>query len=148
MNYRELDVYIRSQNTVESDSTNEWESECILPRIGSILLAHVNLKNNTGAFEDSEVYKRSYRLALEIHKFSLSLPRYLQFDIGDQIRKLVSRRLEIRRASRSIPSDIAEAYARAKSNKDKVNLLSDALGSNEEMLFNLDFFRCPVSRRL
>lgn len=83
------------------------------------------------SYKDLEVYKRSYRLALEIHKFSLTLPRYLQFDICDQIR----------RASRSIPSDIAEAYARSKSNKDRKNLLSDALGSNEEMLFNLDFMK-------
>lgn len=82
-------------------------------------------------YRDLEVYKRSYRLALEIHKFSLTLPKYLQFDICDQIR----------RASRSIPSDIAEAYARAKSNKDTINLLSDAVGSNEEMLFNLDFMK-------
>lgn len=83
------------------------------------------------SYRDLEVYKRSYRFALEIHKFSLTLPKYLQFDIGDQIR----------RASRSIPSDIAEAYARAKSIKDRVNLLSDAAGSNEEMLFNLDFMK-------
>ena len=82
-------------------------------------------------YRELEVYKRSYRLAIEIHKFSLILPRYIQFDIGDQIR----------RASRSIPSDIAEAYARSKSNKDRVNLLNDAAGSNEEMLFNLDFMR-------
>jgi len=83
------------------------------------------------SFKDLEVYKRSYRLALKIHRFSLTLPKYLQFDIADQIR----------RASRSIPSDIAEAYARAKSNKDRANLLSDAIGSNEEMLFNLKFMK-------
>lgn len=83
------------------------------------------------SYKDLEVYKRSYKLALEIHEFSITLPKYLQFDLADQIR----------RASRSIPSDIAEAYARSKSNKDRANLLSDALGSNEEMLFNLDFMK-------
>lgn len=82
-------------------------------------------------YRELDVYKRSYRLALEIHKFSLGLPQYLQFDICDQIR----------RASRSIPSNIAEGYARAKSSKDTRNLLNDALGSNEEMLFNLDFLK-------
>lgn len=82
-------------------------------------------------YRELDVYKRSYRLAIEIHKFSLTLPKYLQFDVADQIR----------RASRSIPSDIAEAYARSKSNKDRVNLLNDAAGSNEEMLFNLDFMK-------
>lgn len=82
-------------------------------------------------YRDLEVYQRSYKLALEIHKYSLTMPKYLQFDIGDQIR----------RASRSIPSNIAEGYARAKSSKDTINLLNDALGSNEEILFNLDFLK-------
>ncbi len=83
------------------------------------------------SYKDLEVYKRSFRLAIEIHKLSLTLPKQFQFDLSDQIR----------RASRSIPSDIAEAFARAKSNKDRVNLLSDAAGSNEEMIFNLEFMR-------
>ncbi len=81
------------------------------------------------SYRDLEVYKRSFRLALEMHKFSLTLPKQLQFDLADQIR----------RASRSIPSNIAEGYARNKSNKDKVNFLNDALGSNDEILFNLEF---------
>jgi len=80
---------------------------------------------------DLDVYKRSYHLAIEIHKLSLKLPRYLQYDLGDQIR----------RASRSIPSNIAEGMGRAKSVKDKKNFLKDALGSNDEMLFNLEFMR-------
>ena len=83
----------------------------------------------TMSYRDLEVYKRSFRLALEIHKFSLSLPKILQFDLADQIR----------RASRSIPSNIAEGYSRNKSSKDKINFLNDSLGSNDEMLFNLDF---------
>ena len=50
------------------------------------------------SYRDLEVYQRSFRLALEIHKFSLTLSKELQFDLADQIR----------RASRSIPSNIAE----------------------------------------
>lgn len=80
-------------------------------------------------YKDLEVYKRSFRLALEIHKYSLTLPKILQFDLADQIR----------RASRSIPSNIAEGFSRNKSNKDKINFLSDSLGSNDEVLFNLEF---------
>ncbi len=80
-------------------------------------------------YKDLDVYKRSFKLALEIHHFSLTLPKLLQFDLADQIR----------RASRSIPSNIAEGYARNKSNKDKINFLNDSLGSNDEMLFNLEF---------
>ncbi|MDD5145381.1 MAG: four helix bundle protein [Candidatus Pacebacteria bacterium] len=82
-------------------------------------------------YKDLDVYRRSYDLALKIYKLSLELPKELQYDLGDQIR----------RASRSIPSNIAEGYSRNKSSKDKINFLNDALGSNEEMLFNLEFLR-------
>ena len=45
----------------------------------------------------------------------------------------------MRRASRSIPSNIAEGYGRAKSHLDVRNFLKTSLGSNDEMLFNLEF---------
>jgi len=75
--------------------------------------------------------KARYKLALEIHQFSLKLPKALQYDLADQIR----------RASRSIPSNIAEGYSRNKSFKDKINFLNSAIGFNEEILFNLEFTR-------
>ncbi|MDZ4216784.1 MAG: four helix bundle protein, partial [Candidatus Gracilibacteria bacterium] len=78
-----------------------------------------------------DVYQRSYRLAIEIHHFSLTLPSYLRYDLSDQMR----------RASRSIPSNIREGLMRNKSNKDKVNFLRTAIGSNDEILFNLDFLK-------
>jgi len=82
-------------------------------------------------YKDLDVYKRAYLLALKIHDFSFGLPKILQYDLGDQIR----------RASRSIPSNIAEGYSRNKSSKDKLNFLNTALGSNEEILFNLEFMK-------
>jgi four helix bundle protein len=81
------------------------------------------------SYRDLEVYKRSFRLGLEIYKYSLTIPKEFQYDLADQIR----------RASRSIPSNIAEGFGRNKSSKDKINFLNDSLGSNDEMLFNLDF---------
>ena len=80
-------------------------------------------------YRQLDVYKRSYNLAKEIHKLSLGLPKQLQFDLGSQIR----------RCSRSIPSNIAEGFARNQSHKDLVSFLNISLGSNDEMLFNLDF---------
>lgn len=84
-----------------------------------------------GSYKNLDVYKRAYRLALQIYKISLKLPKELQYDLADQIR----------RASRSIPSNIAEGYSRNKSAADKKNFLNDALGSNDEMLFNLEFMK-------
>lgn len=82
-------------------------------------------------YSDLEVYKRSYRLAIELHNFSLTLPKYLQFDLADQIR----------RASRSIPSGIAEGYARKQSSRDTLTFLNRAQGSLDEVLFNIEFMK-------
>jgi len=60
----------------------------------------------------------------------MCLPRELQRDLADQIR----------RASRSIPSNIAEGCGR-KTSKDKAFFFNVSLGSNNEMLFNLDFMK-------
>ncbi len=80
-------------------------------------------------YKDLDVYQRSFNCAIAIYKMSLELPNYLQYDIAD----------DIRRAARSIPSNISEGYGRDKSNKDIVNFLKTALGSCDEVLFNLDF---------
>ena len=80
-------------------------------------------------YRDLDVYKRSYKLALEVHEVSLTLPKELQYDLGDQLR----------RSSRAIPANIAEGCGRQKSTKDTVNFLRTALGSNDEVLFNIEF---------
>lgn len=80
-------------------------------------------------YKDLEAYKRAYKLALEIYKFSFTLPKELQYDIAD----------DLRRAARSIPSNIAEGYGRRKSSKDITSYLKISLGSCYEVLFNLDF---------
>lgn len=78
-------------------------------------------------YKDLDVYQRSFAATIEIYKITESLPSYLQFDIGN----------DIRRAGRSIPSNICEGYARKKSDKDTINFLKTALGSCDEVLFNL-----------
>ena len=53
-------------------------------------------------YRELDVYKRSYKLALEMHDVSKRIPKELQYDLGDQLR----------RASRSVPANIAEGCAR------------------------------------
>lgn len=84
-----------------------------------------------GTYRDLDVYKKSYKLALDIHILSMKLPQSLQFDLADQIR----------RSSRSIPSNIAEGFARSKSKKDTINFLKTAVSSADEVLFNLEFMK-------
>jgi len=82
-------------------------------------------------YKDLDVFKRSFELAIKVHKISLSLPKEYKLELADQIR----------RASRSIPSNIAEGFARKKSKKDTINHLKDSLGSADEIAFNLEFMR-------
>ena len=52
-------------------------------------------------FEDLEVFKRAYRVSLEVHKATLHFPMIEQYALGDQIR----------RASKSICANIGEGLA-------------------------------------
>ena len=54
------------------------------------------------SFEDWDVFKRAYRLSLEIHRASLDWPRQEQRGLGDQMR----------RASKSIPANLAEGFGK------------------------------------
>ena len=68
--------------------------------------------------------KRAYRLSLEIHQASLKLPGIEQRALGDQIR----------RASKSIPVNIAEGFGKqAGSVAEFRRFLRIAVGSADEM---------------
>jgi len=51
-------------------------------------------------FRDLEVYKKSFRLHIEIHKLSMTFPKFEMYELGSQIR----------RSSNSVPANIAEGY--------------------------------------
>ena len=55
--------------------------------------------NNYKGFHDLKVYQLSYRLALEVFEISKSYPKEEKYSLTDQIR----------RSSRSVPANIAEA---------------------------------------
>ena len=75
-------------------------------------------------FEDLEVFKKAYRISLEIHRQSLTFPKIEQYALGDQVR----------RASKSICANIAEGFGKqAHSKAEFRRFLMMALGSAEEM---------------
>jgi len=49
-------------------------------------------------FRDLEVYKKSFRLHIEIHKLSMTFPKFEMYELGSQIR----------RSSNSVPANIAD----------------------------------------
>jgi four helix bundle protein len=76
------------------------------------------------SFEDLEVFRRAYRLSLELHRASLTFPSAEQRALADQIR----------RASKSICANVAEGYGRQKRSKAEFKrFLQMAIGSSDEM---------------
>jgi four helix bundle protein len=68
---------------------------------------------------------------VKAHKLALSFPDYERYPLADQTR----------RASKSIPTNIAEGYGRRKSAKEFKHFLSIALGSANEVIVHLEITR-------
>ncbi len=83
------------------------------------------------SYRDLEVYQRSMKVMAAIHRLTLTLPDYERYGLGDQMR----------RASRSVPTNIAEGYGRRKSIKEFRHYLSISLGSANEMIVHLEIAR-------
>ena len=75
------------------------------------------------SFEELEVYKKGYNLALQIHQLTQSFPGQERYEQGNQLR----------RAAVSIVSNIAEGYGRQTTAEFK-HFLSYALGSANETI--------------
>ena len=80
------------------------------------------------SYTDMEIYKRSYKIALEIHEKTKSFPETERYDLTSQIR----------RCSKSIPSNIAEGYGR-QSKEEFKRFLRISLGSCNEIQVHLSF---------
>ena len=75
-------------------------------------------------FEDLAVFKRAYSISLEIHQASLALPKEERYELASQMR----------RASKSIPANIAEGFGKQRQSKAEFNrYLMIAMGSADEM---------------
>ena len=81
------------------------------------------------SYEDLKVYRMSYESSLKIHRMSLTLPQIEQQELGRQIR----------RATKSIPMNIAEGYGKKSSAAEFKRYITMALGSNNEVLVQLKY---------
>jgi four helix bundle protein len=77
---------------------------------------------NYMGFRDLIVYQKSYKLAMEIFEITKGFPQEEKYVLVDQIR----------RSSRSIPSNIAEAWVKRKYPKSFVSKLLDSLAEEAE----------------
>ena len=81
------------------------------------------------SFKDLKVYQESYELAVIVNRSILRLPNSEKYALVDQMR----------RASKSIPANIAEGYAKRLSEKEFRRYLFSAIGSGNEMVVHISF---------
>jgi four helix bundle protein len=77
---------------------------------------------------DLEVYKLSYKAAMEIFHLTKSFPSYEKYDLVSQIR----------RSSRSVSANIIEAWRRRRYPKNFVSKLNDSETEADETIYWLD----------
>ena len=77
---------------------------------------------NYQGFRDLIVYQKSYKLAMEIFEITKSFPKEEKYSLVDQVR----------RSSRSVPANIAEAWVKRKYPKSFVSKLLDSLAEEAE----------------
>jgi four helix bundle protein len=82
-------------------------------------------------FRDLEVYQESYKLMILMHAEVKKLPVYERTDLTSQIR----------RASKSIPANITEGWAKRNHEKEFKHHLDIAIGSANEMEVHIETAR-------
>jgi four helix bundle protein len=81
------------------------------------------------SYRDLEIYIESKRLAIEVHKMTMTLPKHELFEEGNQIR----------RSSKSITSMIVEGYGRRRYKADFIKYLIYSQSECDETIVHLDF---------
>lgn len=81
------------------------------------------------SYRDLEVYKDSKRLAIEVHKMSMTLPKFELYEEGSQIR----------RSSKAVTSLIVEGYGRRRYKADFMKYLIQSQSECDETIVHLDF---------
>jgi four helix bundle protein len=81
------------------------------------------------SYKDLEIYQLSYDLAMKIHRISLLLPKYEQYEEAGQIRRSI----------KGVCSCIAEGYGRRRYKNEFIKFLVYAQASCDETEVHLNF---------
>lgn len=79
-------------------------------------------------YKNLEIWKLARELVIEIHKMSLALPKFEQFEEAQQIR----------RSSKTVKSTIVEGYGRRRYKADYIKFLIYTISSNDETIDHLE----------
>lgn len=79
------------------------------------------------SYKDLNIYRSAFKLSLEVHETSLSLPKYELYEQGSQVR----------RSSKSITANIVEGYGRKRYKADFIKFLIYSQASCDETINHL-----------
>jgi four helix bundle protein len=83
------------------------------------------------SYSDLNIFKEAKRLAIEIHKMTLLLPKFEMYEEGSQIR----------RSSKSVAANIVEAYGKRRYKGEYIKHLIYSHAECDETRLHLDFLR-------
>jgi four helix bundle protein len=78
-------------------------------------------------YRELDIYKDSFDLFIQTHRFSMKLPKFELYELGSQLR----------RSSDSVNTNIVEGYGRQRYKKDFVRFLTFSHASNDETVNHL-----------
>lgn len=85
----------------------------------------------SGSYKELEVYELAHKLGVDVHRFSLNLPKYELYESGSQLR----------RACKSISANIVEGYGRRCFKAEFLRFLIYAQSSCDETKEWLEYIR-------
>ena len=80
------------------------------------------------SYKNLEIWKLAREVVIDIHKMSLELPRFEQFEEAQQIRRSI----------KSVKSNIVEGYGRRKYKQEFIRFLIFAISSLDETIDHLE----------
>lgn len=81
------------------------------------------------SYRDLEIFQESKRLAVEVHKITMTLPRHELYEEGSQVR----------RSAKAITCSIVEGYGRKKYKADFIRFLIYSHSECDETIIHLEF---------
>ena len=81
------------------------------------------------SYRELDIYNDSKKLAIEVHKLTLVLPKFELYEEGSQVR----------RSSKSVTAMIVEGYGRKRYKADFIKYLIYAQAEYDETIVHLDF---------
>ncbi|GAA5521526.1 four helix bundle protein [Aliifodinibius salicampi] len=80
------------------------------------------------SYKNLDIWQRSRALVIDIHKMSLTLPKFELYETGSQIR----------RSMKAVKANIVEGYGRRRYKNDFIRFIIYALASTDETIDHLE----------